>query len=127
MIIMWIASSLGYYSIVKKQGEYYVRVRDKQDLLNLMTASGIQKEVLEFAGTDYVARIIVNDEELRVIQNTLFNTIDYPNFKNSIMGNPAQRDKTAYYGEIWGIMWDYQYRIKEPKVKKLKGLKHLKK
>lgn len=111
---MWLATSLGYFSIVKKQGQFFVRVRNRKDLELLLTATGIEKDILEFAGTDYVARIIVNAKELELIQRTLFSTITYSNFKDSIASNKIQKDKKTYYTEMWGVMFDYQHRVGEP-------------
>lgn len=105
---MWIASALGYFSIVKKKNTYYVRARNENDLRLLMDATGVSREILQYAGTDYVARILVNQSELDLIMRTLFSTIQYDNFKNSIIANSTQRDKCKYYSEVWGVMWDYQ-------------------
>lgn len=108
---MWIASSLGYFSIVKKADKYYVRARNSQDLKLLNKAAGIDAEIYIFAGTDYAARIIIDAETLWKVQDALFDSIDYDNFKDSIHDNPEQVDKLGYYTRVWGIMLNYQLSL----------------
>jgi len=105
---MWIASGLGYFSIVNKDGKYYVRARSVNDLELLKKATGLSNKVLQFQGTDYIARIIVDKKDLNIIKDALFESIVYPNFKNSIHANKNQSDKSDFYGRIWGVMFQYQ-------------------
>lgn len=105
---MWIASIYGYFSIVEKKNKYYVRARKIEDLLYLLEATGLSNEILQFAGTDYIARIIVTKEELNVIRDTLFSSITYPNFKSEIQKTRTQSDKLKHYNNVWWEMLDYQ-------------------
>lgn len=105
---MWIASSYGYFSIVEKKNKYYVRARKIEDLIYLLEATGLSNEILQFAGTDYIARIIVTKEELNVIRDTLFDSITYPNFKSKIQQTRTQVDKLKHYNNVWWEMLDYQ-------------------
>lgn len=108
---MWICSTLGYFSIVKKEGDFYVRARTPKDLENLKKAAGINDEVKQFPNTDYVARLIVDKKTLDKIYGALQNTINYPNFKDEIHDSPSQRDKLGYYSKIWEIMYTYQAKL----------------
>jgi hypothetical protein len=110
---MWIASNLGYFSIVKKDDGYYVRARSVDDLDYLKAAAGLDNEILQWPGTDYLARIIVDKPGLEKIQKALFDSITYDNFKDSIAANPRQSDKLKYYGHVWGIMWEYQMKVED--------------
>ena len=105
---MWIASHYGYFSIVKKEGEFYVRARKEGDLELLKEATGLTNKILKWKGTDYIARIIVNEEELKIVRDTLFDSITYSNFKDHIKHTPTQKDKVSYYSDIWFVMWEYQ-------------------
>ena len=107
---MWIASSYGYFSIVEKKNKYYVRARKIEDLIYLLEATGLSNEILQFAGTDYIARIIVTKEELNVIRDTLFDSITYPNFKSKIQQTRTQVDKLKHYNNVWWEMLDYQVK-----------------
>lgn len=107
---MWIASNLGYFSIVKKEGQFYVRARSVQDLKDLKAATGLRNKIKQWKGTDYIARIILDESELNKVRDALFAGITYDNFKDSIKDNPRQREKTGFYGKVWNIMFDYQWR-----------------
>ena len=64
---MWIASKLGFYSIVQKTaGEWHVRARRRADLVNLLDAScpepaATADRIEESPAADYRWRIIVTD------------------------------------------------------------------
>lgn len=108
---MWICSKLGFFSIVKKADGFYVRARSVSDLKNLKVATGLDNEIKQWAGTDYVARIIVDTVGLVLVMDALTATIDYHNFKNAIAKDTSQKDKGKYYAEVWGVMFDYQNDI----------------
>ena len=114
---MWLATGLGYFSIVRKNGEFFVRARSIKDLDILKKATGLTNKIIQIKNSDYVARIIVNQVELETIQKVLFDSITYPNFKDSIKHNPEQQGKTKFYTEVWGVMFDYQHSLKSKKTR----------
>jgi len=63
----------------------------------LLDATGLTKDIKQWVGTDYIARIIVTESELGLIQRVLFSTITYDNFKDSIHVNAMQRDKSGLF------------------------------
>lgn len=106
---MWIASRFGWFSIVKQADDAYaIRARKREDIESLLSFLNVNIPILESEKQDYRCRIVVTEHELLTISCELFQDIDYPNFKEMIGKNENQRDKLAYYHEIWGIMWDYQ-------------------
>ncbi|MDG1302341.1 MAG: hypothetical protein P8R37_12230 [Opitutae bacterium] len=106
---MWLATKHGFYSIIQKeQGVYYVRARVRQDLENLLEASGLTSEVLAWPTADYRYRIIIGSEELLRVVVALTATLDYSNFKGCVAQQPDQRDKLGAYHEIWATMSGFQ-------------------
>ena len=102
---MWLATKHGFYSIIQKgQGVYYVRARVRQDLENLLEASGLTSEVHAWPTADYRYRIIIGSEELLRVVVALTATLDYSNFKGCVAQQPDQRNKLGAYHEIWGTM-----------------------
>jgi ribosomal protein S20 len=111
---MWLCTKFGFYSIVKDEQEeiFKVRARIKNDLKNIQknVLSLLDKKIVEDKNADYRFRIFINQEELTVLLQTLSENIDYFNFKEMIHHNKDQKDKEKYYGEIWGVMYQYQQK-----------------
>ena len=84
---MWLATKYGFYSIVQKQppddgdpAVYHVRARVRQDLENLLAASALAMEILEWPEADYRYRIVIHQRELFDLMCLLAENLDYPNF-----------------------------------------------
>jgi hypothetical protein len=106
---MWIATKVGFFSIVKKkEDEFHVRARMRSDLVELMKLSEIESELFESDHTDYRFRLVVDRKTVELIGTKLFAEIDYSNFKNRVSESPTQRDKSDAYGDIWATMWGIQ-------------------
>lgn len=106
---MWIASKLGWFSIVEKSpDEFHVRARVKTDLVKLRQASGMVFTIHLWPGADYRYRFVVNGEQLDRIFKALRESIDYSNFKSEIAATPDQRGKLHSYHDIWAIMMRHQ-------------------
>lgn len=108
---MWIASKLGFYSIVQKDGHFHIRARKRSDLEALLadTPKIGKYEIESWPAADYRYRVRIPADEKHFkdfaqIFATFVESIDYGNFKNEIAATPAQRDKLHAYHEIWGIM-----------------------
>lgn len=101
---MWIMSKVGFYSIVKKDGQelYQVRARERRDLINLMHEAGLKLAIRESDMTDYTYRVLVDEDQLQEIMLTLGELVDYPNFKGEVDRHPDQRNKP--YHEVWSVM-----------------------
>lgn len=106
---MWIASKLGFYSIVQKQpGEWHVRARTKRDLEKLVKMFWVERlaDIECWPAADYRWRIILRDRaEVRELFGVLADSVDYPNFKGVIGTLPDQREKLPAYHDLWhGLM-----------------------
>lgn len=111
---MWLATKIGFYSIVEKQhhlhpnGEklFVVRTRTIGDLQRLIDEIQPKlKRVLpiyEYEKSDYPYRIYLDTkEEISTTLATLAETITYPNFKDEISDSDHQQDKADAYSQLW--------------------------
>ncbi len=108
---MWIASKLGFFSIVQKEGGWHVRgrLRDDLDRLNQAAFRG-KREVQEWPTADYRWRIVLmKPDDLGRVFETLARSVDYTNFKSQIGSLPHQREKLGAYHDLWSSL----YRIQE--------------
>jgi hypothetical protein len=112
---MWIASSHGWFSVVKKDGGFHVRARSAEDLQALQRAVGGAFAALPIHHTpraDYHARVFVPADGAEAVLDSLFHalgrSVDYPNFKSRIASLPEQRDKLARYHDVWEAMHSWQ-------------------
>lgn len=111
---MWIASTLGFFSIVKKQDGWHVRARQRRDIENLVRAAGICCPVHRWPEADYRFRIIVDCQgDLDRIFAALTATINYPNFKQAISGTPGQSEKLPVYEDLWLDLLGLQAQTRE--------------
>jgi hypothetical protein len=112
---MWIASKLGFYSIVQKTaGEWHVRARLRADLVNLVNAvyrepAAVVETIEEWPTADYRWRILVTDAgELAGIFAALGDSVDYPNFKAEVGRRPDQTAKLPAYHALWASLHTLQ-------------------
>ena len=99
---MWIASKLGFFSIVQKEGCYHVRARARQDLVNLCRKVCLRNSLIEeWPDADYRWRLRVDYTELSGVFEALTDSIDYPNFKNQVAADPGQAPKLPAYSQLW--------------------------
>jgi hypothetical protein len=101
---MWIASKLGYFSIVQKPpGKWHVRARLKRDLDTLVAAAlpdGFP--IHRWDDADYRWRIIIeNPHHLVDVYMALMASVTYPDFKAEIGKHIDQRDKLPAYHQFW--------------------------
>lgn len=114
---MWIFSRIGFLSIVQKQGsnepnvDLCVRARFREDI------EGFLKEVEKLTGeqvgpyqhtpqNDYAYRAFISRPLVAEVVKNLIATLDVPNFKDSVHGNPT-RDE-AYY-----LCWEALYEAQQ--------------
>ena len=102
---MWIASKLGFYSIVKKSGPdgvaYHVRGRTVEDLERLKEAAKLENTIFFWDTADYKFRMLVSKPELKLIMAALADGVTYPNFKTEIASTAHQRPKLPAYHQLW--------------------------
>lgn len=116
---MWIASKLGFFSIVahrEKRGHFLVRARIRGDLENLLsafrgpstTATFPVPQIVEMADADYRYRITVRGGDFAGLLLTLEASVDYDNFKNAVQAQPEQREKVPAYLQLWSKLRQLQ-------------------
>jgi len=102
---MWIATKHGFYSIVQKRDdEYHVRGRVRQDLENLLHLVRLDLAIEDWPGADYRYRIIVGRKTFSGIMAALALDLDYPNFKAEIASSPDQHEKIEAFHQVWRIL-----------------------
>jgi hypothetical protein len=103
---MWLISSIGFFSIVRKPGDdqLTVRSRTKGDLetLGRTYLSGLGP-IVEGAGTDYRFRARVASDEFAAAAHRMVEDIDYPNFKDEVARRQGAR-RAHLYGEVWRVL-----------------------
>lgn len=97
------ATRIGWFSIVTKDGELHVRGRSREDLQNLASRLG-GRPIQEWPGADYRFRMILPRSELYTIMDIFATMVTYSNFKSEIATVPGQKDKLAAYHEVWATM-----------------------
>ncbi len=106
---MWLATKHGFYSIIEKaQGTFHVRARVRQDLENLLVATGLEPRVECRPRANYRYRIIVGPEDLLKVMVLLTATVDYPHFQDSIAARADQRPKLECYQRMWAQLGDLE-------------------
>jgi hypothetical protein len=114
---MWIASKLGFYSLVQKTaGEWHVRARLRADVVNLVNAvyrepAAVVENSEEWPAADYRWRLIVTDAgELAGIFAVLADSVTYPNFKSEVAQRPDQTAKLPAYHALWHSLHTLQHQ-----------------
>lgn len=98
---MWIASKIGFFSIVWKDGYFHVRARVQGDLETLRRLACLDAEIECWPEADYRWRIRVTQADLATVFRTLQWTVDYPNFKGEIHASKSQVAKLPTYHDLW--------------------------
>ena len=103
---MWIQSTSGLYSIVRKgaPGEYQVRARVRGDLDNLIKVAKLHgQKIVQSNGSDYAYRLIISKAELTSIVLALADGITYGNFKSAVGATKGQEKHANIYHQAWGL------------------------
>ena len=127
---MWIASNIGFYSIVKKPSHlnedgpevHVVRARDKDDLTRLLAKTSLPSgfawkhqsvtRIHDWDSSDYRYRIYVEEaEDFAAMFSTLSSTITYDNFKDEIKDTPHQHKKYEPYAILWLNIMDAHRKV----------------
>lgn len=106
---MWIASSVGFFSIVRKDGNLHVRARVRMDLENLLALPGMPQPPIEsWPEADYRWRVRLSPWAAGQVLGALAGTVDYPNFKNEVARRADQRAKLPAYHRLWDGLFAIQ-------------------
>jgi len=109
---MWIASTLGYFSVSKhsQEGMFMIAARRPADLKNLKR-QGIRGTYREILLMERQAELIVTADELTRFYALLAQSINYSNFRRTINGLPDQADKVDLYDKMWSEAYGYQHKL----------------
>lgn len=95
---MWLVLNKGFLSIVKKEGGYVVRSRDKDHLKEYFPKFEIETDT----GTDYQFRVRLTKSQLEHFFRELPDEIKYSNFKDSIHDSKLK----SFASHIWQLGWN---------------------
>jgi len=100
---MWIASTIGFYSVAEWEGKKWFRVRCKVDAENLMEATGLPADrFVETQQCDYPWRVRCDSqEEYDLCMKVISETVNYWKFKPEISKRPDQAPKHDGYMRLW--------------------------
>jgi len=104
---MWLVTTLGFFSVVQKDGEsdLTVRARSRGDLDRLreqfLPDLG---PTVEGAGTDYQYRAKVSHQHFSAGAARMTENIDYDNFKNAVAKRMGHQRASAY-SNVWRDLW----------------------
>lgn len=100
---MWVMTSIGFYSVIMKNGTDYltVRARVAADLDSLRTQymPGLSKTI-SYAGSDYPFRATIAREDYALGLKKLVMDIDYDNFKNEVAKKQGH-ERADVYADVW--------------------------
>lgn len=102
---MWIVMNDAFLSIIeneKNENQYVVRARKRQDLVNVFPEHS--SNVIETLDSDYRYRLFLERTYVSDVIFNRINSIDYPNFKNSV----KETWRKIAYTKIWRIMHNEQ-------------------
>jgi hypothetical protein len=105
---MWIFTSEGFYSVVQKAGESIltVRARRQEDLERLQKYLPRLSTIYSERGSDYAYRANCTHEEWALALARMALTIDYSNFKSTVLENARHEA----YMRVWSAMSGFQRR-----------------
>jgi hypothetical protein len=108
---VWIASTLGFFSIVADQKDdayVHVRARQRRHLEQLVehlarqTTLRLERHLLATPERDYPWRLVLPRRYLSTLLHCLAETVDYPNFKAAVKRiDPAA---AAAYARVWAVL-----------------------
>lgn len=100
---MWLLTTFGFFSTVKKPGDDHLTVRARcagdLDRLRTQYLPSLSPTVAG-AGTDYPFRAHVGVEELAQAMAEIVRDLDYSNFKSEV-GRTMGRSRSKIYNNVW--------------------------
>lgn len=104
---MWIATNLGFYSVVQKPGEDFltVRARVEQDLIDLRCDCPELTEIAHTPAGDYEWRARVSHEAFGRALGRIAQAIHYDNFKDEVAATQS-RERASIYARVWATLCD---------------------
>lgn len=107
---MWIFTTFGFFSVVKKRGDkdFCIRARAKKDLENLKERYLPQAgDIIPTEVADYPFRMYAPPEDVALAMAEITSDIDYDNFKSEVMRTQGLKRETTY-ARVWSVMLDVE-------------------
>jgi acyl carrier protein len=104
---MWLCSSIGFFSLVKKGGvdTWQVRARVKRDIENLCDTMRLPRSrIIHTTNSDYAWRLQFNRAEKNAFFDTMNSLVDYSNFKSEVGRHSDQSKQLHIYHKWWSDM-----------------------
>jgi hypothetical protein len=113
---MWLATNIGFFSIVKKDGKGTLTVRSRvlRDLQQFKERLLISKKpkIIVSDDSDYRYRLIASKLVVEMTVAVLVAHIDYDNFKNEVRRTQGSH-RAHIYGEVWEALYQLQLQEQE--------------
>lgn len=113
---MWLFTSFGFFSVVRKQGEpdLTIRSRARGDLLRLQRHYLPElSDPVSHEGTDYPWRSRCGHVDLARAMPRIVDHIDYSNFKDEVALSNG-KDRAHRYAKVWQALYGMDDDLPEP-------------
>ena len=103
---MWLFTTIGFFSVVRKDGEQHltVRARSSSDLDRLRDQFMPElSATISKAGTDYAFRATIGKPAFAKGMAKLGDSIDYHNFKDEVAAKMGAH-RASLYHEVWSVL-----------------------
>lgn len=121
---MWLFTSFGFFSVVRKQGEpdLTIRSRARSDLLRLQRHYLPElSDPVAHKGTDYPWRSRCGHVDLARAMPRIVEHIDYANFKDEVALSNG-KDRAHRYAKVWQALYGMDDDLPEPARESDQGL-----
>ena len=102
---MWLFTTTGFISAVKKNGRLEVRARDAESLESLAQFDDLSIQCTPLA--DYPYRVFTTNEVFAKWVSREINALEYSNFKNEI-AHARGYDFAKPLNKVWSVMHDVE-------------------
>ena len=102
---MWLFTTTGFISAVKKNGRLEVRARDAESLESLAQFDDLTIQCTPLA--DYPYRVFTTNEVFAKWVNREITALDYPNFKSEI-AHTRGYEFAHPLNKVWSVMHDVE-------------------
>jgi hypothetical protein len=104
---VWIVNRDGFFSVVQDErvkSRVLVRGRRKGDIENVIQAVGYIAEPVHTPKSDYPWRISICKADFGQYLLTYTEGIDYPNFKNKVFDDGADKKRLDVLHQVWAVL-----------------------
>lgn len=99
---MWMATTLGFFSVVKKEETIHVRARCEKDIEALIAFLKLKRKPIFTPRADYLWRVCLRVHEWEKAFPALAQLVIYDNFKSEIAKHNKKRE--ALYHQVWALL-----------------------